>query len=55
MLVQALASAAFHPQTSARYLCILTRFVFISTIQGCSIILQGVARRVGSFSKLARG
>lgn len=32
----------------------LTRFCFISCIQGCSIILHGVARRLGSFSRLRR-
>ncbi len=29
-----------------------TRFVFISVIHGCSIIRHGVARRLGSFSRL---
>lgn len=29
-----------------------TRLAFISTIQGCSIIFQGLARRFGCFSKL---
>lgn len=50
----AFASSSVHPQTCARYFFMLTRFVFISTIHGWSIILQGVARRFGSFSKLAR-
>lgn len=41
-----------HPQTKERYLTMLTRFERISTIQGCSIIFQGLARRFGCFSKL---
>lgn len=30
----------------------LTRFERISTIHGCSIIFQGLARRLGCFSRL---
>lgn len=30
----------------------LTRFVFISTIHGCFVMCQGVARRSASFSRL---
>lgn len=32
----------------------LTFFDFISTIHGCSIIFQGLALRLGSFSRLRR-
>ena len=41
-----------HPQTFERYRPILTLLVLISTIQGCSSMRQGLARRFGSFSRL---
>lgn len=40
------------PHTWDRYRPMLTRLERISTIHGCSSIRQGLARRLGSFSRL---
>lgn len=44
--------ASSQPHTCERYFSIFTLLVFISTIQGCSIILHGVALLEPSFSRL---
>ena len=46
---------SFQSQTWAKKCAMFTFLVFISTIQGCSSIRQGVARREGSFSRLDEG
>lgn len=44
----------FQSQTWAMKFAMLTFLVLMSSIQGCSSIRQGVARRGGSFSRLGR-
>ena len=45
-------SSSFQSHTVLRNRCISTLLLFISTIHGCSSIRHGVARRLGSFSRL---